>query len=281
MCTLGHSAGWAGPMQFKFKDDDDIPGGRMTFTGPVTSRLLLVADVGRDAVHVIDVAGQSHVGYVAAPGRIAGPRGVAARGSAAAVSTWKQHSNGAHAVHVFEGSRGSWTRVRGVGDGIGHPSTTDGHLNRPLGLRFTGDGTGLVVADTWNHRVSLFSSVDGSFQGHVATGLSSPYDIEEHAGGWLVTQTEHVVFVTGEDGADRALLHPCGSNVRALILALADVMVVPGMGMVLRDMAAGRIFVFWTPDLAAMDAMSAARMTWMAAVARVTRFKLASCRRCG
>jgi hypothetical protein len=47
----------------------------MAFTGPATSRILLLTDVGHDAVHVIDMSGQAHVGYVAAPGTIAGPTG--------------------------------------------------------------------------------------------------------------------------------------------------------------------------------------------------------------
>jgi hypothetical protein len=68
--------------------------GWMAFTGPATVRLLVVTDAGHDAVHVIDVAGRAHVGYVAAPGAIAGPRGVAARGSLVAVSAWKRDNTG-------------------------------------------------------------------------------------------------------------------------------------------------------------------------------------------
>ena len=44
-----------GPMQFKFEDKDRHPSGWMAFTGPATSRLLLLTDAGHDAVHVIDV----------------------------------------------------------------------------------------------------------------------------------------------------------------------------------------------------------------------------------
>jgi hypothetical protein len=70
-------------MQFLFKDEDWS--GWMALTGPATSRLLLLTDAGHDAVHVIDVAGRVYAGYVSAPGTIAGPRGVAARGSLVAV----------------------------------------------------------------------------------------------------------------------------------------------------------------------------------------------------
>jgi hypothetical protein len=87
VCTLGGASSPA-PMQFKFSCSG-CPSGWLAFTGPATSRLLLVADAGHGAVHVIDVAGRAHVGYVAAPGTIAGPRGVAARGSLVAVSAWR------------------------------------------------------------------------------------------------------------------------------------------------------------------------------------------------
>jgi hypothetical protein len=85
VCTLG---GASSP-SLKFPDDAGRRSGRMAFTGPATSRLLLLTDAGHDAVHVINVAGRVHVGYVAAPGTIAGPRGVAARGSLVAVSAWR------------------------------------------------------------------------------------------------------------------------------------------------------------------------------------------------
>ncbi len=85
VCTLG-GAGSPAPMRFKFWDGGFS--GWMAFTGPATARLLLVTNAGHDAVHVIDVVGRVHVGYVAAPGAIDGPRGVAARGSLVAVSVW-------------------------------------------------------------------------------------------------------------------------------------------------------------------------------------------------
>jgi hypothetical protein len=145
VCTLGGASSPA-PMQFKFNDGND-DSGWMAFTGPATSRLLLVADHGHDAVHVINVVGRVHVGYVAAPGTIAGPRGVAARGSLVAISAWKKWGSGDHVVRVFEGSGAMWTAVREVAGGFGGPGTAHGQLHAPYGLRFTGDGTGLAVAD--------------------------------------------------------------------------------------------------------------------------------------
>ena len=64
VCTLGGASSPA-PMQFKFFGGYGASGW-MAFTGPATSRLLLLTDAGHDAVHVIDVAGRVHVGYVAA-----------------------------------------------------------------------------------------------------------------------------------------------------------------------------------------------------------------------
>jgi hypothetical protein len=78
----------------------------MAFTGAAASgtRLLVVTDAGYNAVHVIDVVHGAQVGYVAAPGSIAGPRGVAAKDSKVAVST---NSAGA-AIRVYEGSGATW-----------------------------------------------------------------------------------------------------------------------------------------------------------------------------
>ena len=75
--TLGGVA----PMDFQFC----VGSGYMAFTdgGGVSTanrRLLLVTDTtGKDAVHVIDVVRGTHVGYVAAPGTVMYPRGVATR----------------------------------------------------------------------------------------------------------------------------------------------------------------------------------------------------------
>ena len=95
VCTLGGASSPA-PMQFKFLDEARYASGRMVFTGPASSRLLLLTDAGHDTVHVIDVVVEVHVGYVAAPGAIAGPRGVAARGSLVAVSAWKNYDSDDH-----------------------------------------------------------------------------------------------------------------------------------------------------------------------------------------
>ncbi len=183
----------------------------MAFTGPATSRFLLLTDAGHNAVHAIDVAGLVHAGYVAAPDTISGPRGVAARGSLVAVSAWKRTDSGDHVVRLFEGSGARWSAIREVAGGFGAPGKSDGQLDRPLGLRFTGDGTGLVVADSGNGRGSLFRVEDGSFVRHVATGLSgSPFDLEECEGGWLVAcYLSHTIELEGSgDVGGGGVSHP-------------------------------------------------------------------------
>ncbi len=83
----------------------------------------------------------THVGYVAAPGTILHSRGVATRKSLAAVTCW----DSGHAVRVFEGrDECTWTAVRVI----------TGGFCWPCGLRFTADGFRLVVADTYNQRLT-------------------------------------------------------------------------------------------------------------------------------
>ncbi len=255
------------PMQFQFLPLE-VGGlrylsGWMAFTGPATSRLLLLTDVGQDAVHVIDVVGRTHVGYVAAPGTIAGPRGVAARGSLVAVSAWKEAGTGDHVVRLFEGSGASWTVVRVIAGGFGAPGSADGQLKNPFGLRFTGDCMGLAVAEFSECRVSLFRVEDGSFVRHVATGLRGPFDVEECEGGWLVVCVgSHTIEFVDGDGVGQARLGREGSDDVALAL-------VPGLGLVVRQVGGRGCFqVFATSDTIAMASMSPLRVAWMAAMAR-------------
>jgi hypothetical protein len=103
VCTLG-GAESPPPMQLKF----NTGGGRLAFL-PATSGspcpLLLATDAGHDAVHLVDVVAQTHPGYLASPGSIAGPRGVAASGTPesalVAVSAWKRPYSGDHVVVVY------------------------------------------------------------------------------------------------------------------------------------------------------------------------------------
>ena len=118
------------PMQFKFVCNY-YGSGYLTFTPPTTTTsgsssssarpLLLVTDAGADAVHLVDAVGRSHAGYLASPGSIAGPRGVATSGASplVAVSAWKENDSGDHVVVVYRGSGAVWEAVRVFGAGSG------------------------------------------------------------------------------------------------------------------------------------------------------------------
>ena len=247
--TLGGTA----PMEFQFDGSHDDPyfSGYMAFTD---DRLLLVAD--HKAVHVIDVVRGTHVGYVAAPGTIHRPRGVAARKSLAAVSAWKEYDRcDSHSVRIFERGRGecAWTAVRVIA----------GDFRGPLGLRFTADGLRLAVADCFNSRVRIFCAKDGSFLCDMALWSDMypfyPLDVEEceDGSGWVVCDGSEVAVVS-EEGTVVST-----RDVHVDVLALA---VVSGMGLVVRH--CGGVQFFATPDAVAMASMSLCKVAWMVAVCR-------------
>ena len=282
LCTLSSTSSEpGGGMWFKFRDGDGT--GFLAFTDADSPcpHLLLATDAGQDAVHVIDVVGRAHVGFVAPPGTIAGPRGVAARGSLVAVSAWKEYSSGDHVVHVFEGSRASWTAVRVVAGGFGGPGSADGQLHGPFGLRFVGIGSelGLVVADVGSGNVSMFRVQHGSFVRHLATDLCVPHDVEECEGGWLVAcaGSDTVEFVGG--GAPVASRNQLGQRGTGVTVPVqfrfpSALALVPGLGLVVRESIGGRIHCFVDPDAIAMSAMSACRVSWMVAVMRGVHHRL-------
>jgi hypothetical protein len=258
VCTLG-GAGSAAPMQFKFWDGRG-GSGYLAFTHPVSTTttshprpLLLVTDAGQDAVHLVDVVGRSHAGYLASPGSIAGPRCVAASGTSplVAVSAWKECDSGDHAVVVYRGSGAVWEAVRVIGGGLGGPESGDGQLSMPMGLRFSGDGSGVCVTD-YNEWACMFRVDDGVFVRHVATGLSCPWDVEEVEGGWLVAcgGLDTVEFVSDGDGGDgggRPSLGKAGGGYGSGDGELwypAALAVVPGLGLVVREWVNERLQVF-------------------------------------
>jgi hypothetical protein len=237
VCILG-GTGSPAPLQFKFADG--AVSGCLVFippTTPGTPHLLLVTDAGHGAVHVVDVVGRIHAGYLAPPGSIAGPRGVAASGASplVAVSAWKKYGSGDHVVVVYRGSGAVWEAVRVIGGGFGCPGAADGQLQSPWGMRFSADGSTICVADVGNERVSLFRVADGGLVRHIATGEDcDPVDVEEVEGGWLVAcnDSRTVELVSGDiavmdlgDGGGRS----------SLGIAVAALALVPGLGLVVRE----------------------------------------------
>ncbi len=284
VCTLG-GKGSAAPLHFQFIDDQGCSG-YLAFTPPTRSPsssarpLLLVTDAGHDAVHLVDVVGRSHAGYLASPGSIAGPRGVAASGTSplVAVSAWKEYLNGDHVVVVYKDSGAVWEAVRVIGGGFGGPGSCDGQLSMPYGLRFTRDGSVICVADTGNSRASVFRVGDGGFVMHMATGLGGPIDVEEVEGGWLAAcYFMHTVEFVGDgirggDRGGRSSLGKAGGGGGGgdgEFMWPTALAIVPGLGLVVRESGSkGRLQVFATPDTVAMAAMSPHRVAWMSVVAR-------------
>jgi hypothetical protein len=234
--------------------------------------LLLVVDQGNDAVHVVDVVTKAHLGYVVPPGTLPSPRSIATRGRLVAVSAWTQYTEGLHAVWLYEGAGSSWTPTR-VRCGL-LPGPLDGQLKAPCGVRFTQDGTGLVVVDACNGRVSRFHVSDGTFAGHVALGVSGSYDVEECEGGWLIATHAsgilHVAVGAGPKPCTTTVVGRVGvDSEECPLLELGTLAVVPGVGVaVWGSHLGGHLHFFATTRDVAMASLSDVRVVWMVAVAR-------------
>jgi hypothetical protein len=270
----------APPMDFGFSNGYS---GLMAFTGPETPHLLLVTDDGNEAVHVVDVVGREHVGYVTGPGTIPGVRGVATRGNLAAIGVSKR-DHPESGVRLYEGAAATWTLVRVVGGDVGHPCDAIGRLHCANGLRFTSDGTELVVAEWDTHRVSVFRVEDGSFLRYIVNDVGFPRDVEECEGEWLVSCWGSLTIEAVSHGA-------CGSSSTSVwnvgtrtrtgpSLGMGRwkfenpfaTCFVPGLGLIVRDgdrrETKGLVHVLATHDFIAMTRMSHRRVGWMVAVAR-------------
>jgi hypothetical protein len=192
-----------------------------------------------------------------------------------AVSVWKKNLSGEHVVVVYRGSGAVWEAVLVIGGGFGSPGICVGQLDMPYGLRFSRDGSAMCVAETGNGRASVFRVAGGGFVRHVATGLDGPYDVEEVEDGWLVAcgaPSHSVQFVCGGVGSAVDGRASLGKTVLGAWdgephdpIALA---VVPGLGLVVRDLWNRHLQVFTTQDTMAMAAMSPDRVAWMAVVMR-------------
>ena len=255
--------------------------GQMAFTGPPTSRRLLVTDAGNAKVHVIDVVGRVHVGYVGQDRVIEAPRGIAAWGNLVAFSAQSRlledrrnmFTEELHKIYLYEGSEATWTLIRLVGN---YNDTAVHQLVSPSRLRFTTDGMGLVVVEPSRHRsaefrLSVFRVQDGSFVNYLATDMHGcATDVEECEGGWLVsylTYNSGKIEFVGNDGTRRVLVGiEWGDDRTYCPEAMA---MVPGLGlMVMEAYGCGEVRVFSSYETIAMAGMSAHRVGWMVAVAR-------------
>ncbi len=265
VCTLG-GRGSKAPMQFKFICMDGLASGYLAFIPDRPRPLLLVTDAGHNAVHTVDVVSQTHVGYVASPGTIAGPRGVAACRTSplVAVSAWKSNDGHDHVVVVYRGSGAHWGAVRVIG-GHCHPQ-----FNMPFGLRFSADGSCICVAERGTGRgsscISLLRVSDGRLLRRMTTATEMAFDVEGVKGGWLVAcrSSQPVVFVADD-------FRRCVCVVDMFECMSCAVVTMPGLGVVVRHRIHGRgspMQVLSDGDTMSMWSMSGMRVVWMTAVAR-------------
>ncbi len=113
--------------------------------------------------------------------QVVGPKGVAASADHVAVSEWKKDE--VSRISLFDRTSGDLVRR------IGSLGSGNGQLNAPSGLRFSRDGTLIMVADDINRRVSQFNTGDGTFDKHIVVftvDQGQPTDVEEVDGGWIV-----------------------------------------------------------------------------------------------
>jgi len=220
-------------------------------------------------VHIIDVVGETHEGYVAPPGTLRGPRGLAARGNLVAVSTATYDDALRQGVHIFEGSGTRWSALRIIDAGFQGAGDAYGRLLSPRGLRFTADGMGLVVVDGYSKTVNMFRVEDGSFVRHVVTSMTSVNDVEEWEGGWLVSTSFPATITFMVDGEVHSSME-CRRNEFGRRYTYKSMAFAPGLGLFVRDSCSHTLQLYATHDDIAMASMSDVRVEWMAAVARGT-----------
>jgi hypothetical protein len=228
----------------------------LAFTdGTVGPCLLLVGDNACPAVSVIDARSGAHVGFVAGPGQCDRTRGIATWGSLACISSWAFRGLGEPTVRLYEGNGPCWAPLRTLSTG----------LEAPMGLRFTQNGTRVVVVESGRGHLAVIDVADGACVSHLSTPFVPFHpDVEEWDGGWLVTNRDVLQFV-GMDGTPCESSKPRGREPGGFMRP-RGLAAVPGVGFAVRGSDA--VHVYASRDALAMAAMSPARVAWMTVAAR-------------
>lgn len=132
-------------------------------------------------------------------------------------------------------------------------------LGRYGGIRFSSDGTSLAIASGSGFDVRAVEDLSLVHQYLSICPIS--YDVDEFEGQWLVAGDKGVMRM------DRTLIVDAPGN-GMYHLDPKAIAVVPGWGLVMAPVDTSAMFLFANPDTLAMNAMSAAKVQWMAAVAR-------------
>ncbi len=230
---------------------------------------LLVVDHKQRAVHVVDIAGDGvHLGYVVQqPVDFLVPNDVASTAWLAAVAfeSALARESGYHPGRIrlygnvsTEPTLSSWALLRVFGD------VPDVSLNFGFRIELTEDATGLFVADWLSGKVFLFAVSDGAFVRRIADVAAKVYDIRRYWDGLLVlcsNDNAPIVYINS-DGASIALCQ--NANLPRQVTSAFGLVLVPGMGCIVRDHWGSRIQVLTSGDLR----MSPLRVAWFHAAYR-------------
>ena len=194
---------------------------------------VLVAESDNRRLQQVRIADGAHVRFLGRGGPLRCPEYVDCNADVVAVSNGQP----AHTVTLLAWDTGV---VRAQLGGMG---TGDGQLLFPHGVRVLRDGAHVVVADTDNHRLSVFD-VDGAFVRTMHAGVSAPHDVVEVDGGFLVVNWGfHDVVKLSTRGW---LQGRCGRKglAHGEFTRPSGVALLPGGGVVVREWGACRFQVF-------------------------------------
>ncbi len=254
-CPFKVSRGWCDYSISFFMEDD---------TGRVPP-VLLLCHSSSNAVKVASL----RTGKVLESIHVRAPNTALGRGNVLAVSCWQYKTKGDHVVRLFRRSRKlNWVPTQvlaGGGGGDLGPGLASGLLACPRGVSFTRDGTGVIVCDSNNMRLSRFRVSDGLFLDHIAHLPVYPLSIDACWDGWVVNCQRSCkslnVFHVGHDGTTTTL--PANSWVGT------SIGMVPGLGLLVHGyIGCGEPFVQVCvhPSTFQIASMSDYRIAWMSAV---------------
>ena len=255
----------------------------LAFTCTRDPPLLLVAHkhLGQGVVQVLDIWGRIDHGHLGAPIPTKWGLSIATnQHDMVAVNSYSAHGYSDHVVRLRLYQKNaetpvSWTPLRVLGGGVGCP---DHQLLWPEQVRFSQDGTRVCVIDSTNRRLSVFWACNGAFHKHISTGIREMAGLEAVHDGWVVSDREDSnVWFVADDGSDCSDgsdgITTCAISVSTTGTQIEwdrplDIVVVPGLGLLVEEFFRRRFWCVHTPAMAAMAAMSAVRVSWMAATAR-------------
>jgi DNA-binding beta-propeller fold protein YncE len=166
-----------------------------------------------------------------------------------------------HRISVLSWADGSMRTQFGT-EGSG-----PGQLNWPRGVRLLADGSGIVVADGYNHRLCVFT-LSGEFVAAVGSreqGFNDPFDVVECAsdGGFIVASWgHHNLIKLSRDGAKVEEYGKRGSGNGEFNLPTA-LAALPDGGLVVGERDGARFQVFRGLEL---------RKTWVTVCVTVARY---------